>query len=1649
MNAIHAADHVPLSSRVFEQLKKDGFPAWRLDEAQFFIDGFFARIASSDVELHAPGQWAALIADLLDYMQQRQPGHALVRVLNPPAGHAGRSLLQVVTDDMPFLVDTVSMIASANLQIQAVLHPVFKVLRDDAGRLQRLGDESGIAESIMHFEIDRVADEASQEQLKAQVESALEDVRAAVTDWPAMHAKALAIAAELPLRKQPLDAASVREASEFLRWVADDNFTFFGYREYEVTDADGEQVLRSFAESGLGILHRNDRLLAPRSLRTLAASSLPQSGAMDAIILTKTNARSRVHRPGNMDYIGVLKFDAGGKPVSEQRFLGMFTSNAYMARPQDVPLVRQKVEAVMSRSGLKRDSHSGKSLSHILETLPRDELFQSSEDELFATATGILGLRQRARARLFMRADRYGRFYTCLVFIPRERFNTTVRERIERLLREALQGEHLDSAVLMGDDVLARLYVVIRPRIGNHPGYDIAALEQGVVAIARNWHDDLRDALTRARGEQDGVVLANRYGKALPAGYVDEVLPEVAAEDVYQLSLLQGNDAVRMSFYRPPQQPDQLRFKIYRSGSDIALSEVLPQLENLGLRVLTEHVYDLCGGGELCGEDTPLFIQDFEVQPVGALTFSVEQVGSLFEDAFEQIWRGNAENDGFNRLVLGAKLDWRQIAVLRGYCKYLLQAGVAFSQSYMEDALNHYPVIAGLLVELFLARFDPRRESLGAEELKAARATLVAEMQALIPQSVQAAQPALIDGLGAALALPRAEQIRVVEGAIGVLLENVSSLDEDRILRSFKAVIQATLRTSFFQQWDGAWRNYISFKFDSHLVPDLPKPVPYREIFVSAPRVEGIHLRFGAVARGGLRWSDRREDFRTEVLGLVKAQMVKNTVIVPVGSKGGFFVKRPPAGGDRDAQLAEGIACYRLFVNGLLDITDNLVEGKVVHPHDVVRHDADDPYLVVAADKGTATFSDIANAISIEHGYWLGDAFASGGSNGYDHKGMGITAKGAWESVKRHFRALNRDCQSQDFTCVGIGDMSGDVFGNGMLLSRHIHLLAAFDHRHIFLDPSPDAERSFVERERLFKLPRSSWDDYDRSLISAGGGIWPRSAKSIPLSAEARTALGIKGDATQLPPSELLSAILRAPVDLLWNGGIGTYVKATSETHADVGDRANNALRVNGAELRCKVVGEGGNLGMTQKGRIEAAQHGVLLNTDFIDNSAGVDTSDHEVNIKILLDDAVQRGELTAEARNAQLAVMTDEVGQLVLWDNYRQNQAITLMEHQSVRRLGSMAHFISTLESEGLLDRQVENLPSDAELTERKARHQGLTRPELAVLLSYDKIKLYQQLLDSDVPEDPYLSKELMRYFPEPLHAKYAEHMQRHRLKREIIATAVTNSTINRMGATFMMRMQEDTGQGPAAIAKAYTAAREILQARELWVQIEALDSKVAEDTQFDAIMQLWALLRHVTRWLLNLPGGTLDIAANVARYQAQVARLCEALPAALTLTGKGDFESSREKWEGLGFPAGLALPLARLSELRAALDIVEVAQQSGQPIGRVASVFFELGEALDLEWLRGQIEALPVEGQWHAQARGSLLDELNHQHQALALQVLAVAGARTDVSPVQAWLQRDDPTLKYTRSTLAEILTQNADYPIASVAVRRLAQLAQVPVS
>ncbi len=1616
-------------------------------QAQVFVSQFFRRVSEDDIAARAPASWASLVRGLLDFVSVRKSDAPSVRVFNPSVENDGwestHTIVQIVTRDMPFLVDSVGIAAQqSKALLHSVIHPVYFIVRDPGGHLLSLAVDDagkGSAESVMHVEVDKLTEPADLEKLRAAIAAALHDVVACVADWPAMRQTMRDIADQLGKWRLPLDAEGVAEAQEFLRWAAEDHFTFLGYREYHVVTKGNDEVLEASPKSGLGILRAGDRAVAPRSLKGLVAHELRQSGKADAIIMTKTNARSTVHRSGYMDYIGVLEFDAAGKPQIEHRFLGLFASGAYSRRPWEIPLVRRKYEAVMTRSGLKRDSHSGKTLRNIIETLPRDELFQSGEDELFETASGIMGLQGRARSRLFVRRDKYGRFFSCLVFIPRDRFNTDVRERIEALLKRVFHGERLDSSIQISESALARVHMVIRPKPGDRPEYDVADLEAKIGQIVRNWHDELRDILVRKHGEDKGLRLAGRYGKALPAGYIEEVTAHIAASDVEAAAALKNADDIRMSLYRSRGEKDTLRFKLFRYGAPITLTEVLPMLENMGLKILSEHPYEMHLG------DDVIVIQDFEVQPAGRFDFDLDQIRDTFQTSFERIWRGQTESDGFNRLILGANMDWRQVAVLRGLCKYLLQTGVPFSQIYMEETLNRYPLIAGLLVELFEAKFDPARESLSKSALEQAKKRLQKELETLLPESMDKHHGVIVDTLVKTRGESRETQYKATVDAIKLLLDQVASLDEDRILRAYLALIGATLRTSFFQTPGGKHREYIAFKFDPAKVPDLPKPRPFREIFVYAPRVEGVHLRFGPVARGGLRWSDRREDFRTEVLGLVKAQMVKNTVIVPVGSKGGFFVKRPPVGGDRDAQFAEGVACYRLFINGLLDITDNLVDGNVTHPKDVVRHDADDPYLVVAADKGTATFSDIANAISGEHDYWLGDAFASGGSVGYDHKGMGITAKGAWESVKRHFRALGRDCQSEDFTCVGVGDMSGDVFGNGMLLSKHIRLLAAFDHRHIFIDPSPDAAKTFVERERMFKLPRSSWADYDHSLISKGGGIFPRTAKSIPIPDEVRAALGIAESVTAMSPNELMNAILKAPVDLLWNGGIGTYVKAKSETNADAGDRANNAIRVNGDELRCKLVGEGGNLGCTQRGRIEAALNGVLLNTDFIDNSAGVDTSDHEVNIKILLNDAVQRGELTMDARNTQLAAMTDEVERLVLADNYRQNQAISLMERMSVSRLGSKQHFIRTLEAQGLLDRQIEYLPSDAEFAERKSRGLGLTRPELSILLSYSKIVLFQQLLDSDVPEDPYLSKELRRYFPEPLQEKYAAHMERHRLKREIIATAVTNSMVNRMGATFVLRMGEDTGKTPAQVASAFNIAREVLDARTTWSQIEALDGTVNGNAQIDALLVVWQCLRGLTRWLLNHSGETLDIAAAVSKYHPGMRELRKHLIDVITPSERARYDKEAQRWREAGFPEGLCNDLAGLPTPGSGLDIILVAAEHKLAIAPAAKVYFELGEALNLNWLMEKVEALSVESRWHAIARGSLRDELYAQHRALTAQILESAnGAGTDA--VANWLMRDDPALKFTQAMFADMRQQVVtDYPIVSVAVRRLAQLVQ----
>ncbi|AXI83354.1 NAD-glutamate dehydrogenase [Xylella taiwanensis] len=1613
-------------------------PVSKQSEVQRFGASFYRSMEVDEFTRHTPQQWAALAMDMLEFARVRRIGMVNVRVYKPTSNANGwgscHTMLQVVNDDMPFLVDTIIMILTElGIGVHLLFHPVIHLTRDKEDRLITVGE--GNAESLMLLEIDRQSTE-QMAVIETAIRNAMDQVRAVVTDWGAMREQMVRLAGDVAMRYVPNEALR-HEMQAFLRWLAADHFIFFGYREYRVEQHGEAVVLVSLQDTALGLMRGRD-VSPPRSIASFAAYGLSQSaGHHEPLILTKTNARSPVHRTGHMDYIGVLQFDAEGRMIGERRFLGLFTSSAYYCRPWEIPFVRQRYEYVMSRSGLMLNSHSGKALRHILEMLPREELFQSDDEALYRTAMGILGLQDRVRSRLFLRRDKYKRFISALVYVPREHFNQDVRLRIEALLKDVLQGEYIDSSMVVSElSPLAQLHLIVRSQSGHTLEPDIRALEERVAHLLRNGQDALREVLVTRHGEDVGLRMAALYGRALPAGYLEESSIESAAVDVEHVAALHGPDDLRLSLHvLPCSGSPGLRLKLYRQLDGIPLSDVLPMMENLGLRVISERPYRLQIGS------VPICIQDFEIKSAVG-TIDIAAVGVLFVEAFVQIWNGHAENDGFNSLVLAAGLHWRQVALLRGYCKYLLQTGVPFSQSYVEVTFAHYPLLARLLVELFEARFNPAIDDAAKSWIDQDQSQRRARLTALTGDD-EAALKVLQPVLEACFS-SRGVYRDAIHDVLLKLMDRVSNLDEDRILRSFIGVIDATLRTNYYQTGkDGQPGPCISFKFDSTQVPDLPKPRPYREIFVYGPRVEGVHLRFGPVARGGVRWSDRREDFRTEVLGLVKAQMVKNTVIVPVGAKGGFFVKCLPSVADRDAIQAEGIACYTLFIQCLLDMTDNMIGGKIVPPAQVVRYDQDDPYLVVAADKGTATFSDIANRLALDHGFWLGDAFASGGSVGYDHKRMGITARGAWESVKRHFRALGRDCQNEDFSCMGIGDMSGDVFGNGMLLSRHIRLVAAFDHRHIFLDPTPDAAISFTERERMFKLLRSSWTDYDATLISKGGGVYPRTLKSIQISPQVAAVLGLDTNIRALSPDGLISAILKAPVDLFWNGGIGTYVKASSETHTDVGDRANNGLRVNGVELRCKIVGEGGNLGLTQLGRIEAAHNGVLLNTDFIDNSAGVDTSDHEVNIKILLNDVVQAKTLSFEARNTRLASMADEVAQLVLWDNIRQNQAISLMERMSVKRLGSKQHFIRTLEQQGLLDRQIEFLPSDAELSARKARGLGLTRPELAVLLSYSKLVAFQQLLESDVPEDPYLSKELQRYFPEPLQKTYAHVMEQHRLKREIIATAVTNTTINRMGATFLMRMQEDTGRSIGEVAKAYTMSRETLGVRTLWAEIDALDGQIPESVQIDALEVIWRLQWSCVRWLLLRPGQMPDITAVVERYHGAFNDI-RMVAAVLPDQQRAAYEASVQGWTNQGLALVLAQRLSELSYLDRAFDIIELAHTCKLKPVEVSKVHFRLGAALGLPWLFAHIDALEVSGRWHAIARGVLRDELAAHQRALSGHVLTMPGVSAE-EKVDQWIARDDSGLRFTLSMLAELNEQKTlDYPTVSVAVQRLGQLA-----
>jgi len=1573
-----------------------------------FLEAYYANVDAEDMAARDPAALAGAALAHLRFAGRRR-GRALVRVFNPSVREHGytspHTVIEMVNDDMPFLVDSIGLaITARTLTMHFLAHPIFAVARDGTGALRSIEERSAAVErrqrleSFQHVEVDRIVDPAALQSLCAEIERGMRDVRVACADWARMRAAARHTSDELNSLGSRSDPRDVSEAQALLSWMEDRHFTFLGYKEYRLRSRRGQEALDSLEETGLGLLRAGHK--RPRSTsRTLAADIRRQSRARDLVLVTKANLQSSVHRAGYLDYVGVKSFDAEGRLMGERRFLGLWTSSAYNSNPREIPLVRHKVAQVVQHFALAPDSHDGKALQHILESFPRDELFQASVPDLIRLVTGIFGLQERPRVRLLLRHDPFRRFYSCLIFVPREKYNTQVRQRIERVISEATSAFGMESQVQIAESNLARIHIVARTLPSEDERIDTEALERKVALAVRSWSDDFKTALLARFDEAYALKLFGTYAQAFPAAYTEDFSGEAAAHDVTFLEAAESEpQRLHLDIYRPdPKRKDKFFLKIFRDQQDaIPISDLLPMLENMGLKVLAERPYGLeFAAGRRA------WIQDLELLIRGSALAKFEELSAEIMSAFTAVWTGRMDSDTFNQLTLTAGVPWRLVVVLRAYCRYLLQTGLPFSQGYIAQVLANNAAIARALADLFISRFDPQ-----------------------IAESARRG------------ALTR------LDARIRARLEEVTRSDEDRILRALWSAMSATVRTNAYQLADsGEYKDYLSFKLESQKLRELPLPKPLFEVFVFSTRMEGVHLRMGFVARGGIRWSDRREDFRTEVLGLMKAQQVKNTVIVPVGAKGGFVVRRPLRG-DRDAQLAEVIACYQTLIRGMLDLTDNIVEDKILPPKRVVRHDGDDAYLVVAADKGTATFSDIANAISEEYGFWLGDAFASGGSAGYDHKKMAITARGAWECVKRHFREIGVDIQSQDFTVAGIGDMAGDVFGNGMLQSRHIRLVAAFNHQHIFIDPDPDAARSFKERERLFRLSRSSWEDYSKAALSRGGAVYSRSAKSLTLSREAQALLDLPA---QVTPNEAIKAILKAHVDLLWNGGIGTYVKSSSESHGDVGDRSNDALRVDATELHCKVIGEGGNLGCSQLGRIEFARRGGRLNTDFIDNSAGVNCSDVEVNTKILLNGAVRAKEMTRAARDRLLVQMTDEVAGLVLRNNYLQGQAISTGEFQSKERLTENAAVIRALERSGDLNRALEFLPSEEEIAERRKAGEGFTRPELAIVLSYGKIWLYKALINSNVPEDPYLSGELNRYFPAPIRERFAARLKRHRLRREIIATAITNSLINRMGPVFPVRAQDDTGANPAAIARAYTIAREVFAVRDIWAQIEDLDNRIPASVQYTAMVQTARLLRHASYWLLENQREHLDIERAVRRFAGPVAELWRELGAALSATSGARLAAQRSALIAERVPEQLAGRIAALDTLHCALDLVEAAVAARVKIGYAARAYFDIGERLGLGWIKEQIERLKVDGQWQAAARRTMRDDLYALQRKITSAVLKCKG-RDAQARAEQWTFGHASSMEALKRIVVDLRTgappDFATLSVALQAVRRLAQ-------
>ncbi|WP_417533646.1 NAD-glutamate dehydrogenase [Marinobacterium stanieri] len=1572
------------------------FPAAEAESIQQFAQYFFQVSTSEELDQQSPEQLLGPLLSSWEFVQHYDRSAPKVRLFNPDleqhGWHSSHTVIQLLFPDMPFLVDSVRMALNHE---QIGIHDIFNTVipscrqGDQLEQLAADGDD----ESFIYLEVDRQTDPERLRQLRLRLSELHTLVAAAVNDYDAMRQRASELAEQLRQR----DDDNAREAADYLDWLQADNFTFIACDQLNFSLENGQLIAQREAGQELGTLRLETEEERNRRFNRLSEDECRAMQDDAPLQLARYSRRSRIHRPAYLDLVVIKRYDDQGQVCGEYRFYGLYTLPVYSERLERIPLLRRKLSRLLASSGFNPQGHSGKTLVQILHELPRDEVMLASDDELMQLARGVFGLQERRCTRLLMRRDPCGKFASFLYFVPRDSFNTELRQQVQGMLANALNTREIDFTTYYSESILARVHFVARIQPEALNALDFAAIERDVVAVSRSWSDDLHQALIDEYGEARGNSLSNLFRSACPPAYRQHFSPAKAVFDLGHLESLNSERTIGMSFYRQLEQSrDELRFKLFQRDTPLVLSDAIPVLENLGMRVLGEHPYRLDAA-----DGSAYWIHDFTLSCPQADSIDINEVRDIFQDAFAAIWSGKAENDAFNQLVVSAGLSWREVAMLRAYARYNQQTRFGFSQSYMATTLVRHAHLARLLVAFFRARFEPGRQ--GSE-----RSSAVSER----------VQQSILDAL-----------------------EQIENLSDDQILRRFLELMQATLRTNYFQLGEGCQpRDYMAFKLSPAAIANMPKPRPAFEVFVYSPRVEGVHLRGGKVARGGLRWSDRLEDYRTEVLGLVKAQQVKNAVIVPLGAKGGFVAKQLPINGSREEIQAEGVACYKIFISALLDITDNLEAGALVPPADVVRHDDDDPYLVVAADKGTATFSDIANGIAAERNFWLGDAFASGGSQGYDHKGMGITARGAWESVKLHFSEQGLDTQSEDFTVIGIGDMAGDVFGNGMLLSEHIRLVAAFNHMHIFLDPNPDAASSYAERQRLFNLPRSSWEDYNKDLISNGGGVFSRSAKWIPISPELRERLQI--DAERLSPNELIRALLKAPVDLIWNGGIGTYIKASHESHADAGDKASDPLRVDGQELRCRVFGEGGNLGATQLGRIEFCRQGGRANTDFIDNAGGVDCSDHEVNIKILLNEVVAEGDLTLKQRNQLLKEMTDEVAELVLQNNRDQALAISHAEHHCRQAPDTYIRLIHTLEQSGRLDRALEFLPDDAELDARKAQGELLTRPELSVLISYSKSRLKEALIESSLIDDEHIRATLLTAFPPKLRAAYPEALHQHRLRREILATQLANALVNQMGITFVDELQQSTGADAADIVRAWISARDSLSVSSLWQQIGELGSRVAPELQQQMRANTVQLMRRATRWFLRQNTAGRSTAELVQDYGAGMDALLALLPQLREQLPGLEGCDTLTALEAAGIEPQTAIELAAIELRDQLLGIAVVANQSQQSLERTAQLYFDLIHRLELPAFAAALGAYTAETHWQALAVEGLEDLLASSPLAICQQLLSNSD-NTDSPVLDSWQARNAVLLERWQQLCKEARGLEGDIALFSVAASELKAL------